>query len=42
MLPLGRNIDVHLLFIKPCRYDWGDIQDSAFLNRLMHQSTSAV
>ncbi|WP_336279780.1 exodeoxyribonuclease V subunit gamma [Cronobacter dublinensis] len=32
---LGKHIDVHLLFTNPCRYYWGDIQDPAFLARLL-------
>ncbi|WP_058913733.1 exodeoxyribonuclease V subunit gamma [Entomohabitans teleogrylli] len=32
---LGKHIDVHLLFTNPCRWYWGDIQDPAFLARLI-------
>lgn len=34
---LGRHIDVHLLFTNPCRHYWGDIQDRAFLDRMLNQ-----
>lgn len=32
---LGRHIDIHLLFTNPCQHYWGDIQDRAFLARLL-------
>ncbi|MBT0728354.1 exodeoxyribonuclease V subunit gamma [Rosenbergiella australiborealis] len=32
---LGRHIDIHLLFTNPCQEYWGDIQDRAFLARLL-------
>ncbi|MCR3755962.1 MAG: exodeoxyribonuclease V subunit RecC [Sodalis sp. Psp] len=35
---LGRHIDIHLLFINPCRYYWGNICDHDFLTRLLHRS----
>lgn len=31
---LGQHIDIHLMFINPCRYYWGDIQSYAFLAKL--------
>ncbi|XOD69832.1 MAG: exodeoxyribonuclease V subunit gamma [Sodalis sp. (in: enterobacteria)] len=32
---LARHIDIHLLFINPCRYYWGDIQDHIFFTQLL-------
>ena len=32
---LGRHSDIHLLFTNPCQHYWGDIQDRAFLARLL-------
>jgi exodeoxyribonuclease V gamma subunit len=32
---LGQHIDVHLLFTNPCRHYWGDIQDPAFLAKIL-------
>lgn len=32
---LGQHIDVHLLFTNPCRDYWGDIQDPAFLAKIL-------
>lgn len=32
---LGKHIEIHLLFTNPCQYYWGDIQDRAFLARLL-------
>ncbi|BAO00124.1 hypothetical protein HHS_01540 [Candidatus Pantoea carbekii] len=31
---LGRHISIHLFFINPCRYYWGDIQDYSFLAKM--------
>ncbi|WP_241626992.1 exodeoxyribonuclease V subunit gamma [Rosenbergiella epipactidis] len=32
---LGRHCEIHLLFTNPCQHYWGDIQDRAFLARLL-------
>ncbi|UVK77417.1 MAG: exodeoxyribonuclease V subunit RecC [Sodalis sp. Fse] len=35
---LGCHIDIHLMFINPCRYYWGDIRDYSFLTQLKHKT----
>ncbi len=32
---LGKHIEIHLRFTNPCRYYWGDINDPAYLAKLL-------